>query len=348
LAGPLVGAGVGLVILLAHITVSDAHRGSVMAAVASRPSVPKAAELPATPVAAAPPAASDEPVVRTVLEHGKATRLAPNTFHAWDDYDGDPKTFKVGEVTLTWASGEMRTYNGYPDPFGLLLKVSAPGLKTRTITLGSVSRTYFGVGRIDPTRPGPQVLFTEDSGGRGCCTVFYLLTPGQGRWRLDRLGHWNQLDDDWPTDRDGDGIPEIRLLDEVFKPYPLAAFEQWPPPRFIQVRDGKAEDVSRRPGLARFYREHVRRTLPACRKGDNYACTGLVAAAARLGRKDWAWKIMLRSYDREAYGQPWVDCTAAEFAKACETPETLYPVALRATLTEYGYWPGSAVRDAYW
>lgn len=348
LAGALAGAVAGVVILLAMVL---DPRPIVLSAETSPPKTePRTAPLATAPGADVQASrGSTDPVPRTVLEHGEATLLETGVLHEWWKEGGEPATYRVGGVTLTWAYSQMTAYDDYSEPWGLTLKISAPGLKTRTIDLSSKSRTEFGVGRIDPTRPGPQVVFTTDSGGRGCCTNYYLLTPGKGVWRLERLGRWNFRNDGWPTDRDGDGAPEFVLLDEAFFPYPRADIVQLPPPRFIQVRDGKAVDVSHRPGFARYFRQHVSNTLPECRKRNNFACASLVAAAARIGRKDWAWGIMLKHYDGTEDDGLWVDCHLPEFSEACATPETLYPVALRETLIRENYWPGTVgKRDAAW
>lgn len=350
LAGPLLGALVGVFILLALILLSPrlGERSSKEPALAMKP----APGAPATVPAPARPVSSGftDPVRRTVLEHGKATPLKAGVFHDWRYDDRHPTTYRVGGVTLTWANGEMGTYNGYPDPQGLMLKISAPGLKTRTLDLSYESRTEFGVVQVDPARPRPQVVFTTNSGGRGCCIRYYLLTPGKGTWRLERLGHWNFSNDgDRLRDRDGNGAPEFELLDEAFFPHPLGDLAQLPPPRFIEIRNGKPEDVSHKPAFARYFRDHVRETLPECRKRNNFACASFVAAAARIGRKDWAWGIMLKSYDGTKPDGVWVDCDQPEFSEACATRETLFPIALRATLIENNYWPGTVgKRDAVW
>lgn len=348
LSGVLAGALLGVVILVVLIGLSpkpvEMSPEELALAMKTSSSTQQTAPKPAPPVESG----FTDPVPRMVLEHGKATPLNTNTLHDWRYDDRSPTTYRVGGVTLTWANSEMGTYNGHPDPYGLMLKISAPGLKTRTLNLSSVSGTEFSVGRIDPARPGPQVVFTENSGGRGCCINYYLLTPGKGIWRLERLGRWNFSNNEGRLrDRDGDGAPEFELLDESFFPYPRADIVQMPPPRFIQVQAGKAVDVSHKPAFARYFRDHVRLTLPECRKHNNFACASFVAAAARIGRKDWAWAIAMKNYDREAGNSFWYYCGPYEVKEACDAPETIFPIALRETLIRDNYWPGTiGKRDA--
>ena len=117
-----------------------------------------------------------------------------------------------------------------------MLRVSAPGVESRTLTFEDTERTDWGVGRLDPGRAGPQLLFTIDGERGSCCTVFYLLTVRRGAWRLQRLGSWTAENSDWPSDRDGDGAPELILRDERFPAHLPPQFSQWAPPRFVQVR----------------------------------------------------------------------------------------------------------------
>lgn len=350
LSGVLAGALLGVVILLALISLNPDSGG--MSAEELAQAMKRSSVTPVIPQAPAPPVSSGstDPVPRTVLEHGKATPLEANTFHEWWNDDGDPTTYRVAGVTLTWANSETKTYDGYTHPWGVMLKVSAPGLKTRTIDLSGKSRTEFVVGRIDPARRGPQIMFSTYSGGSGCCWRYYLLTPGKGVWRLEKLGLWNQFGADGELrDRDGDGTPDFEMSDEAFLPYPKADLVQLPPPRFIQIRNGKPEDVSHKPAFARYFREHVRLTLPECRKHNNFACASLVAAAARIGRKDWAWGIAMKNYNRKADNSFWYYCGPYESEKACDAPETIFPIALRETLIENNYWPGTVgKRDAMW
>ena len=114
-------------------------------------------------------------------------------------------------------------------------------------------------------------------------------------------------------------------------------------PPIFQIEGGKVVDVSTRPGLAGEYRRHVRRALPACRKHENAACTGLMAAAWRTGRDDWAWEVVLENYNRKG-AVPWLYCDmpnllTPEESEACKDPETAYPATLPQFLADAGYWP---------
>jgi hypothetical protein len=284
-------------------------------------------------------------VRRVSLAHGKAERLEANLFYRVAAAE-TPDTFQMGQVTITLASAITGRDKSDARPTGLMLRASAPGVRSQVLTFADSPRLLnLGVGRMDLGQPGPQVLFTIESERGSCCTVFYLLTVRKGGWRLQRLGSWTVDDRDWPIDRDGDGAPELMLRDERFPAWLPPQFREWTPPRFVQVRSGKVEDVSNRPGFASHYREHMVWTERHCREGQNFACTAMVAAAGRIGEGDRAWKVMLDHYDRTSDAIPWVDCDSPAFRDACKDRQTLYPVALRAFLDDNGYWPARSGRQ---
>jgi hypothetical protein len=78
---------------------------------------------------------------------------------------------------------------------------------------------------------------------------------------------------------------------------------------------------------------------PICALGSNSACAAFVADAARVGRLEWAWSVMLQSYDRQA-SWPLPSGCAAE-AATCPAGQARrfsgYPAALEDFLRRSGY-----------
>jgi hypothetical protein len=268
--------------------------------------------------------------------------LPAETIHFWASYqDADPQTYVIDKVRLTFKSIESDDDNAFS---GLTVRVETPGVRTRTFRFTDVAaRAQFGVGQLDLERLGPQILLVPNSGGTHCCNLLKLATPRHGRWRLNDLGAWDGDGvDAWPIDRDHDGAPEFRSYDNaflyVFTPYVSSAA----PPQFTQVQNGALVDVSKRKAFRRFFEEAMTEDLEACRVDHaNGACAAFVADAARLGRKDWAWKIMLQSYDPKddwGFGHA---CFDRAKGPACLVVEgdhyANFPEALDGFLTERGY-----------
>jgi hypothetical protein len=201
-----------------------------------------------------------------------------------------------------------------------------------------------GVGRIDPARPEPQVLFTSFSGGAHCCADTKLVVrDGRGWTAIDVAHQDGAWLDAFPKDLDGDGTVEFQLADDRF----LYAFESyagsWAPPLFRQVRDGQVKDVSAAPGLRGEYRAYAARLQPECQKGQNGACAAFAAAAARLGWLDAAWPLVLASYQRDSSWELPVACRVDDREAPCPEGAQVrfgtYPEALRWFLGKTGYLP---------
>lgn len=301
----------------------------------------KAAE-PAPPVetAAAPTEVKSPPLVA-----GKATKVRANSWEGWSaDESGDPRTYRIGELTLTFGSLTTETDSYGKRSYGIGLLLEAPGMDPLRFSDDEVSAiTSFGVGRLDMTRPDPQLLLGIYTGGAHCCTRYVLFTPNGKTWTQSDLGIVDKSMNDWPEDRNHDGKPEMWIGDDSFN-YAFASYAgSRAPYAFWQIEDGKVVDVSADKGFARLYRAYAKDAEVDCRKHDNGACAGFVAAAARAGDFDRAWKVMLDSYDRD---DDWtlptgckVDLVEYQCPEGQEITYANYPDALRGFLEDNGYIP---------
>ncbi|MBX3481640.1 MAG: hypothetical protein KF842_14710 [Caulobacter sp.] len=90
----------------------------------------------------------------------------------------------------------------------------------------------------------------------------------------------------------------------------------------------------------------MRDNIEGCRRHENSACAALVADASRLGRRAWAWKVMLKNYDREdTWGVTFL-CDPGNLDQcpaSLKKPFRTFPEALAAFLDHTGYGPGPLV-----
>jgi hypothetical protein len=262
--------------------------------------------------------------------------LPPNVLHTWSGQDGDPRRYRIGTVDLTVGSNPQSGE-------GIAAELTAPGLRpARFRDEQAVSLLSFGVGRIDTSRPEPQVLLSFYTGGMHCCGALVLFTPEAGGWREVRLGAWQDArDDGWPQDRDGDGAPEFNVSDDRFYSAFSSNSGSYAPRRIVQVRNGKLIDVSRRPAFRAIHQADLTEMEEACRAHSNGACAAFMADAILLGREAWAWTVVRKHYDR---GDNWgvkFGCDPRISIQTCpaglERDYRDFPEALAAFLRQTGY-----------
>ena len=284
----------------------------------------------AAPPASAAPAANRG--VRTVPE-GRMVE--------WDTRrDGNPRTWRSGNVTIT-----LSTRRGESAPIPVIT-VRVPGRPVfRHEGQEGMPNVLarFGVGRIDPSAPGPQVLFTSYSGGAHCCTWIQLLEFSGGRWRAVDVREWDGEGlVNFPVDVNGDGVRDLVMADNRFDYAFDSHAGSFMPPQILNVRDGRVVDVSTDPSYRRIFESALAEVEPICREHANGACAAFVAIAARLGRAEWAWPIMMASYDRTVEW-PWpTDCRVRIPASgACPDDQTItfagMPQSLSWFLQHNGY-----------
>lgn len=269
------------------------------------------------------------------------------------------ETVHIAQRTLIdWRGDESTLFTGV----GLSIRFTAirdPGARTFTPVLhlrsasgeeiNATGTTQYGgasarfaVGELDPANDTPEVLFTSYTGGAHCCTLVVVLSHTSTGWVRDELG---PVDGDpigeFPRDVDGDGTPEIVTVDQNF----FYAFDSYAasyaPPVIYQLRHGRLADVSKDRRYERLFQIDYASAKAGCLKHGNGACAALVADGARLGIRDQAWAIMLRSYDRNSNWSLPPGCSMKlvqdECPKGKEIAFTNYPDALNWFLNYYGY-----------
>ncbi|HEY1630499.1 MAG TPA: hypothetical protein VGF56_04250 [Rhizomicrobium sp.] len=277
--------------------------------------------------------------VLTLLAAGAAT-AAPLT--EWSKAkDGEPKTYHLGGYTLTFTTAGTDD----ADMSATVLTAAAPGAKSGVLRGEpgmNGSAAYFGIARIDPRNPDPVILMSTYTGGAHCCDAVKLLERAGAGWRVVDIGMWDgDVLSDMPKDVDGDGVIDFVLNDNAF----LYAFSSYagsfPPPKILNVVDGKVIDVSKAPRYRKLFLAHMEAAKKDCAGHDNGACAGYVASAARAGLHKRAWAFMLAHYDLHSSQWPtrckgkWVDGDC----KGAERKPKDFPQALSWFLADTGYTP---------
>jgi hypothetical protein len=240
-------------------------------------------------------------------------------------------------------SSQQDAKGGPPAPLLEVRGGSGPSGRDLGETAFDPAQADFGVFRLDSSVPLPQVLFASFWGGAHCCYRIDVLEQVGGRWKVLPLGAFDSDPPKEVRDIDGDGVSDIVLVDDSFD-YAFASFAgSWQPPVVINIRGGRVWDVSARPRYRGVYQADMRKAQSVCqsRRSDrNGACAGFVADAARLGRRAWAWKIMLKSYDRTSDVWPEgckVDVAGRDCPEGKQIAFKSFPDALNAFLRAYGY-----------
>ena len=266
---------------------------------------------------------------------------APNRMIEWlASRDGNPRTYQSGGVTV-----RLSTRPGEDGPIPVL-QLTGPGGETLRFAgqegLSDAS-ARFGVGRLDSRVAVPQVLFTSYSQGAHCCTQVTLFELVAGHWRTIDMQSWDgEPLTNFPTDLDGDGVRDILMNDDRFG-YAFASHaESLAPVRIFNIVDGTFVDVSASPRYHAVFQRDLREAQTGCAEHSNGACAAFVAIAARLGRADWAWPIMLAGYDRHSDWTYPTDCRVPLDAQtACPENQTItfrdMPQALSWFLRHNGY-----------
>jgi uncharacterized protein YecT (DUF1311 family) len=260
-----------------------------------------------------------------------------DTWIEWDSADG-PKHFQVGTYSLDAASVFQDELNA--PQFALRGESGAPLTWTGDGTSWSAAG-QFAVTALS-SEPSQVILLSSFSGGAHCCVTLTLAAEHGGAWRQLELGSWDGDRVDLPADLDGDGVKEFRFADQAFL-YAFTSYaESYAPPIIHKIRDGQVRDVSGEPQYRPVFAAYAQQTREACEKSGNGACAAYVAAAARAGKLDEAWAVMLGSYDQ---AQVWELPKACRLrtAGACPTEAEIkfatYPEALQWFLGEHGYAP---------
>lgn len=222
------------------------------------------------------------------------------------------------------------------------------GLHAWTLRSGAAAPTAehgLTVGLLD--RAGTRfVMWQAYTGGAHCCFHVQLLIPDGPAPGVVDLGAFDmEMMDRAPEDRDGDGRVDFVMRDDRFH-YAFASFAgSFAPPQILNVRGGRAVDVSAAPGFRALFAAHLEETREICLSGGgdrNGACAAYAASAARLGRFESAWREIERAYERGTDRLYPGDCGDGVAADSC-APERMvrydFPTALRRFLVRHGYLP---------
>jgi hypothetical protein len=158
------------------------------------------------------------------------------------------------------------------------------------------------------------------------------------------LGSWDGDEIPLPKDVSRDGIADFIVHDGAFL-YAFASYaSSIAPPKILNVQGGKVINVSRRAAYRTLFEATMRDAGERCSQGAdgdtrNGACPAYVAAAARLGQLEPAWKRMVASYDATTRWDFPTRCKVS--GETCPEGQEIsfksYPEALLDFLKVHGY-----------
>lgn len=191
----------------------------------------------------------------------------------------------------------------------------------------------------------PVLMLQSFSGGAHCCNSVQVAGLSGGKLKVVNLGSWDGDQIALPQDISGDRTADFVFYDNSFL-YAFAPYAySYSPPKIVNIRNGRSLDVSSNRAFRRLFEKTVSETQSLCDPSQetfarNGACPAFVAAAARLGKIDWAWSRMVAAYDASA---DWQLPTGCRIRTEDVCPENLqvtfqsYPDALLNFLKENGY-----------
>lgn len=211
--------------------------------------------------------------------------------------DHFPKTLKMGNYRIRLT----RPYKEEDDDTPMAVDVDYPGLPhLRFLTEESnIPAPSLQVVRFDPKAGQPALVVASYTGGAHCCTVIDIYQPQDGAWKhVQSKDHDGEPEEYLPLmDLNGDGTPDLRLPKGEFF-YAFDSYAGSPAPSdYYDLLDGVLVNRFNDPSFDPAIRDEMTDFLGGCLFHGNGPCAAFVATAARLGLKDWAWKIMLANYD---------------------------------------------------
>jgi hypothetical protein len=254
--------------------------------------------------------------------------------------DAEQMTYVIENYTIT-----LSTHTHKNGERAALLRVRAPTGESVSAygQVGySTPSASFGVAKLDPSSASKQVIVTSYSGGLHCCTKITVLELVEDKWRKIQLGLWDGDPlPEFPSDVDGDGTRDFVLKDDRFD-YAFAPYtERHKPPRIFNIDGAKVVEVGHEARYNAVYDADMKRAHAGCLKGKNAACAAFVANAARLGKRSWAWDIMLKHYDRATDWHFPEKCRVKKVNDLCPPGQSdqfrEFPEALAWFLTDTGY-----------
>lgn len=267
-----------------------------------------------------------------------ATEVMPDVMLPWPEpSETRSRLMSAGGLQLTFLAGDI----GTPPRMKVADASGHSVTLTGAVELSTDRGNRFGVGRLEG-RGKPAVLVVATPASEGCCLSVQLVYRGRDGLKIADLGEMpTDVAERFPSDLNDDGLPEWILPDRRF----TAAFgpSSPPPPTVFRFERGALRDVSASGEFGEVFSNHLAPAQRLCTLGSSDACAAFVASAARLGKADWAWDIMLDNYARDPVHQAAGDCGAEGVEGACPTQgHRDFPDRLRRFLVAAGYIRASA------
>jgi hypothetical protein len=271
-----------------------------------------------------------------------ARQISEGEVVKWDAASGaDAQNFALGDYSL---SIERVAADGLYAP-RLTVRAFGQELVLNGSATSETMPHQFSVVRL--TSSGQlSVIFQSFSGGAHCCNHIQVAQIVGGKLSAVDLG---SMDGDYiasPRDIDGDGVADFEFVDNeflyAFAPYAMS----YSPSQTVNVIDGKIIDVSRRKTFKRKDLLQLSDLGETCRNGGdgntrNGACAAFIAVAARAGRLNEAWPVMVASYDASVDWEFPTGCRVALGRNGCPEGQQVtyhsYPEALLSFLKSRGY-----------
>jgi hypothetical protein len=272
---------------------------------------------------------------------------SPAQSTTWQEFhpDSHPKTFTVRQddvrvrLVMPWSGSDEAD-----------AKITVAFGKAKPVALGrdSMRIADYGIGvgivKLNPRDTRPTVLISGFSGGAHCCATLQVVSLVNGKPVIAKL-HPRDGDivHELPTDIDGDGTLDIRWADDSLL-YEFASHAgSRSVPRIINIRNGRAIDVSREPRFAKIYRDFAQKTLKGCRNhadiDRNGSCAAYAYGMAVLGKPEEG----IRLATALAGASDWLPkrCTVRTANGICpkgkERTFSGFESALRWIMEEHGY-----------
>jgi uncharacterized protein YecT (DUF1311 family) len=258
----------------------------------------------------------------------------------WESSKGpDPKTYQFDNIRISFSAKPVE--DGNYAPVVTLQRSDEPAVELVGDAWSSNAQASASVVRVDAATRTPAILVTYYTGGAHCCTRAILVRTDGAMLASADLGTSNN--GVGVKDLDSDGVGEIISSDERFL-YTFASYaESFAPPWVQVIQNGAVEEANDRPAFRRAFEESLPDAQKACLSHNNGGCAAFVAIAARVGRAQWAWDLMIENYDREHEWDYPKGCSTLLVGGQCPTGYEVsypdFPTALAAFLTETGYGP---------
>lgn len=258
--------------------------------------------------------------------------LAPETFVEWREREG-PRQWTSQGITVELAAAEVE---GVGRP---VWTISAPGMRTarvRNLESWTADPPQVAIGPL--TRGGPpSVIMQSFTGGAHCCWQVIVATPVGHDFQIASVDEWDGEAIPWPKDLNGDGRVDFEMLDPAFE-YIFGSYVCCSaPPIIINIRDGKAVNVSNDPSFAPVYRADMAQWRDCLTQGGQSDCAILAADAARLGEFDRVWPKLTAYFEQR---EEFFDRNESHWACYGNTTpycRATYTETLKAFLRHTGY-----------